>query len=63
MEENFEQYFRWISLVHISDVLLLQYPTIMLNAINGLKAKQLNMDLPVLYSAIFILARQAVMPH
>ncbi|WP_404339816.1 heavy metal translocating P-type ATPase [Pseudoalteromonas mariniglutinosa] len=47
MEENFEQYFRWISLVLASPVILYSALPFLSNAINGLKAKQLNMDLPV----------------
>ncbi len=47
MEENFEQYFRWISLVLASPVILYSALPFLTNAINGLKAKQLNMDLPV----------------
>lgn len=47
MEKNFEQYFRWISLVLASPVVLYSALPFLTNAINGLKAKQLNMDLPV----------------
>ncbi|KPH64199.1 heavy metal translocating P-type ATPase [Pseudoalteromonas porphyrae] len=47
MEENFEQYFRWISLILASPVILYSALPFLTNAINGLKAKQLNMDLPV----------------
>ncbi|MGO2291551.1 MAG: heavy metal translocating P-type ATPase [Pseudoalteromonas sp.] len=47
MEESFEQYFRWISLVLASPVILYSALPFLTNAINGLKAKQLNMDLPV----------------
>lgn len=47
MEENFEQYFRWISLILASPVILYSAMPFLSNAINGLKAKQLNMDLPV----------------
>jgi len=47
MESNFEQYFRWISLVLASPVILYSALPFLTNAINGLKAKQLNMDLPV----------------
>ncbi|AXV65483.1 cadmium-translocating P-type ATPase [Pseudoalteromonas lipolytica] len=47
MEENFEQYFRWISLVLASPVILYSALPFLTNAINGLRAKQLNMDLPV----------------
>ena len=47
MDENFEQYFRWISLVLASPVILYSAMPFLINAINGLKAKQLNMDLPV----------------
>ncbi|MBH0021520.1 cadmium-translocating P-type ATPase [Pseudoalteromonas sp. SWXJ133] len=47
MDSNFEQYFRWISLVLASPVVLYSALPFLTNAINGLKAKQLNMDLPV----------------
>ena len=47
MEDNFEQYFRWISLILASPVILYSAMPFLTNAINGLKAKQLNMDLPV----------------
>lgn len=47
MEENFEQYFRWISLVLASPVILYSALPFLTNAIKGLKNKQLNMDLPV----------------
>lgn len=47
MDNNFEQYFRWISLVLASPVILYSALPFLTNAINGLKAKQLNMDLPV----------------
>ncbi|MEM5478503.1 heavy metal translocating P-type ATPase [Pseudoalteromonas fuliginea] len=47
MDSNFEQYFRWISLVLASPVILYSALPFLTNAINGLKAKQLNMDLPV----------------
>ncbi|MBB1504700.1 MAG: Cu2+-exporting ATPase [Pseudoalteromonas rhizosphaerae] len=47
MEESFEQYFRWISLILASPVILYSAMPFLTNAINGLKAKQLNMDLPV----------------
>ncbi|NOU48977.1 cadmium-translocating P-type ATPase [Pseudoalteromonas sp. JBTF-M23] len=47
MEEDFEQYFRWISLVLASPVILYSALPFLTNAIKGLKAKQLNMDLPV----------------
>ncbi|WP_419147906.1 heavy metal translocating P-type ATPase [Pseudoalteromonas 'SMAR'] len=47
MEEDFEQYFRWISLVLASPVILYSAMPFLTNAIKGLKAKQLNMDLPV----------------
>ena len=47
MEDDFEQYFRWISLVLASPVILYSALPFLTNAINGLKAKQLNMDLPV----------------
>ncbi|QPB82977.1 cadmium-translocating P-type ATPase [Pseudoalteromonas rubra] len=47
MEDNFEQYFRWISLFLASPVILYSAMPFLTNAIKGLKAKQLNMDLPV----------------
>lgn len=47
MEDGFEQYFRWISLVLATPVILYSALPFLTNAINGLKAKQLNMDLPV----------------
>ncbi|WP_105168088.1 heavy metal translocating P-type ATPase [Pseudoalteromonas sp. T1lg23B] len=47
MEDDFEQYFRWISLVLASPVILYSALPFLTNAIKGLKAKQLNMDLPV----------------
>ncbi|MBE0359578.1 heavy metal translocating P-type ATPase [Pseudoalteromonas aliena] len=47
MDSNFEQYFRWISLVLASPVILYSALPFLTNAINGLKSKQLNMDLPV----------------
>lgn len=47
MDSNFEEYFRWISLVLASPVILYSALPFLTNAINGLKAKQLNMDLPV----------------
>lgn len=47
MDSNFEQYFRWISLVLASPVILYSALPFLTNALNGLKAKQLNMDLPV----------------
>ncbi|TMN90548.1 copper-translocating P-type ATPase [Pseudoalteromonas phenolica] len=47
MEEDFEQYFRWISLVLATPVILYSALPFLTNAVNGLKAKQLNMDLPV----------------
>ncbi|OHU86947.1 MULTISPECIES: heavy metal translocating P-type ATPase [Pseudoalteromonas] len=47
MEEDFEQYFRWISLVLASPVILYSALPFLTNAIKGLRAKQLNMDLPV----------------
>ncbi|CAM4248299.1 heavy metal translocating P-type ATPase [Pseudoalteromonas ostreae] len=47
MEESFEQYFRWISLILASPVILYSAMPFLTNAINGLKAKQLNMDIPV----------------
>lgn len=47
MDNNFEQYFRWISLILATPVILYSALPFLTNAINGLKAKQLNMDLPV----------------
>jgi Cu2+-exporting ATPase len=47
MEEDFEQYFRWISLILASPVILYSALPFLINAIKGLKTKQLNMDLPV----------------
>ncbi|MDW7549962.1 heavy metal translocating P-type ATPase [Pseudoalteromonas peptidolytica] len=47
MEEDFEQYFRWISLILASPVILYSAMPFLTNAVKGLKAKQLNMDLPV----------------
>lgn len=47
MEEDFEQYFRWISLVLATPVILYSALPFLTNAVNGLRAKQLNMDLPV----------------
>ncbi|MBE0368529.1 heavy metal translocating P-type ATPase [Pseudoalteromonas aurantia] len=47
MEEDFEQYFRWISLILASPVILYSALPFLTNAIKGLRAKQLNMDLPV----------------
>ncbi|MBQ4832226.1 cadmium-translocating P-type ATPase [Pseudoalteromonas sp. MMG010] len=47
MESNFEQYFRWISLALATPVVLYSALPFLTNAINGLKSKQLNMDLPV----------------
>ncbi len=47
MDSNFEQYFRWISLILATPVILYSALPFLNNAINGLKAKQLNMDLPV----------------
>lgn len=47
MEEDFEQYFRWISLVLATPVILYSALPFLTNAVKGLKAKQLNMDLPV----------------
>ena len=47
MDSNFEQYFRWISLILATPVILYSALPFLSNAINGLKAKQLNMDLPV----------------
>ncbi|MCF2858181.1 cadmium-translocating P-type ATPase [Pseudoalteromonas sp. SMS1] len=47
MDEGFEQYFRWISLVLASPVILYSALPFLTNAVKGLKSKQLNMDLPV----------------
>ena len=47
MDEGFEQYFRWISLVLATPVILYSALPFLTSAIRGLKAKQLNMDLPV----------------
>jgi len=47
MDSNFEHYFRWISLILATPVILYSALPFLSNAINGLKAKQLNMDLPV----------------
>ncbi|KZN43031.1 heavy metal translocating P-type ATPase [Pseudoalteromonas luteoviolacea] len=47
MDEGFEQYFRWISLVLASPVILYSALPFLINAVKGLKSKQLNMDLPV----------------
>lgn len=47
MDSNFEQYFRWISLILATPVILYSALPFLSNAINGLKSKQLNMDLPV----------------
>ncbi|WP_462151526.1 heavy metal translocating P-type ATPase [Pseudoalteromonas xiamenensis] len=47
MDENFEEYFRWISFVLATPVILYSALPFLSNAIKGLKAKQLNMDLPV----------------
>ncbi|WP_418608702.1 heavy metal translocating P-type ATPase [Pseudoalteromonas sp. US3C1013] len=47
MDSNFEQYFRWISLILATPVILYSALPFLSNAINGLKARQLNMDLPV----------------
>lgn len=47
MEEDFEQYFRWISLILATPVILYSALPFLNNAITGLKHRQLNMDLPV----------------
>ena len=47
MDEDFEQYFRWISFVLATPVILYSALPFLVSAIRGLKAKQLNMDLPV----------------
>lgn len=47
MDEDFEQYFRWISFVLATPVILYSALPFLTSAIRGLKAKQLNMDLPV----------------
>ncbi|KZN30276.1 ATPase [Pseudoalteromonas luteoviolacea S2607] len=47
MDEGFEQYFRWISLVLASPVILYSALPFLTNAVKGLQSKQLNMDLPV----------------
>ncbi|MDK2595167.1 heavy metal translocating P-type ATPase [Pseudoalteromonas obscura] len=47
MDEGFEQYFRWISLILASPVILYSALPFLANAIKGLKSRQLNMDLPV----------------
>ncbi|WP_105213553.1 heavy metal translocating P-type ATPase [Pseudoalteromonas sp. T1lg22] len=47
MEDNFEQYFRWISLTLATPVIFYSALPFLSNAITGLKAKQLNMDVPV----------------
>ncbi|MFY8275114.1 heavy metal translocating P-type ATPase [Pseudoalteromonas sp. SSDWG2] len=47
MEEGFEQYFRWISLTLATPVIFYSALPFLTNAITGLKAKQLNMDVPV----------------
>lgn len=47
MDSDFEEYFRWISLILATPVILYSALPFLSNAINGLKAKQLNMDLPV----------------
>ncbi|MFC3031248.1 heavy metal translocating P-type ATPase [Pseudoalteromonas fenneropenaei] len=47
MDDNFEEYFRWISFVLATPVILYSALPFLTNAIKGLKAKQLNMDLPV----------------
>ncbi|WP_053911245.1 heavy metal translocating P-type ATPase [Pseudoalteromonas sp. SW0106-04] len=47
MEDNFEQYFRWISLTLATPVIFYSALPFLTNAISGLRAKQLNMDVPV----------------
>jgi Cu2+-exporting ATPase len=47
MEDDFEQYFRWISFVLASPVILYSALPFLTSAVRALKAKQLNMDLPV----------------
>ncbi len=47
MEEGFEEYFRWISLTLATPVIFYSALPFLSNAITGLKAKQLNMDVPV----------------
>jgi len=47
MEDDFEQYFRWISFVLSSPVILYSALPFLTSAIRALKVKQLNMDLPV----------------
>ncbi|PAJ72823.1 ATPase [Pseudoalteromonas sp. NBT06-2] len=47
MEDDFEQYFRWISFVLASPVILYSALPFLTSAIRALKVKQLNMDLPV----------------
>lgn len=47
MDEDFEQYFRWISFVLATPVILYSALPFLTSAYRGLKAGQLNMDLPV----------------
>lgn len=47
MDEDFEQYFRWISFILATPVILYSAMPFLTSAVRGLKAKQLNMDLPV----------------
>lgn len=47
MEDDFEQYFRWISFVLASPVILYSALPFLTSAMRALKVKQLNMDLPV----------------
>lgn len=47
MDEDFEQYFRWISFVLATPVILYSALPFLTSAVRGLKAGQLNMDLPV----------------
>ncbi|OUL59698.1 heavy metal translocating P-type ATPase [Pseudoalteromonas ulvae] len=47
MDEDFELYFRWISFSLATPVILYSAMPFLVNAVRGLKAKQLNMDLPV----------------
>ncbi|MDP4983352.1 heavy metal translocating P-type ATPase [Pseudoalteromonas tunicata] len=47
MDEDFEQYFRWISFTLATPVILYSAMPFLTNAVRGLQARQLNMDLPV----------------
>lgn len=47
MDDDFEQYFRWISFILATPVILYSALPFLTSAVRGLKAKQLNMDLPV----------------